>query len=66
MLNPEITYHRKNKILYDSSGNDVVKFKEITADAENLTGVLVENMNKYIACYPERIEIIEKQQLTLF
>jgi len=65
MLNPNQIYHRKNKILYDSSGKEIVKFKEITVDAENLTGVLVENMNKYIACYPERIEIIEKQTINL-
>jgi len=38
-------------------------------DMENTTGIFIENMNKYINRYPERIEIIKnpiKEQLTLF
>lgn len=69
MLNPNQTYHRKKQILYDESGNQILKFKDNAADAENLTGKLVENMNNYIRCYPDRIEILEKKenvQLNLF
>ncbi len=69
MLNPNQTYHRKKQILYDESGNQIVKFIGITTDADNLTGDLVDNMNKYIECYPDRIEVLEKKenvQLNLF
>ena len=66
MLDPKEIYSRKNKVLYDSLGNEVLKFTEHTVDTSNLTGDLVDNMNKFISCYPNRIEIIEKQQLTLF
>lgn len=69
MLNSTQTYHRKKQILYDESGNQIVKFIGITADADNLIGDLVDNMNKYIECYPDRIEVLEKKenvQLNLF
>lgn len=69
MLNSEQTYYRKNQILYDESGNQVLKFIDKMPDGENFIGDLIENMNKYIKCYPERIEIITnpiKEQLTLF
>lgn len=69
MLNPDQMYYRKNQILYDESGNQVLKFVDKMPDGENFTGELVENMNKYIIRYPERIEIITnpiKEQLTLF
>lgn len=69
MLNPLQTYYRKNQILYDLQGNQVLKFVDIMPDMGNTTRDLVENMNKYIERYPERIEIITnpiKEQLTLF
>lgn len=69
MLNPDQTYYRKKQILYDLQGNQVLKFVDKMPDMENTTGDLVENMNKYINRYPERIEIITnpiKEQLTLF
>lgn len=69
ILNPNQTYHRKKGILYDESGTEILKFTDITTDAENLTGDLVENMNNYIRCYPDRVEIIEQKtnvQLNLF
>lgn len=62
MLNPEQVYHRKKDILYDESGTAILKFIGNTNNAENLTGNLVENMNKYIMCYPERIEVIESKK----
>lgn len=62
MLNPSQTYHRKKQILYDESGNQILKFKENAADVENLTGDLVENMNRFIKLYPERVEIIIKEE----
>lgn len=70
MLNPEQTYSRKNQILYDSDGKAVLKFVDKGPNCEKITGVLIENVNKYINRYPERIEIInqepENEQLTLF
>lgn len=70
ILNPEETYHRKNHILYDSQGNKIVQFDQKSADADNLTGDLVVNMNTYIKCYPERVEIFDQKkenvQLNLF
>lgn len=70
MLNPEEIYYRKKNILYNSKNKAVVKFSESSADVGNLTGNLVENMNNYIRCYPERIEIFSMEssetQLTLF
>ncbi len=67
MLNPEEIYSRKKEILYDSKGNAIVKFIGSTSDAKDLTGTLVENMNRYITTYPDRIEVLEsKNQLTLF
>lgn len=62
MLNPEKVYHRKKDILYDESGAAIVKFIGNTNNAENLTGDLVENMNNYIRCYPERVEVIESKK----
>lgn len=64
MLNPEQVYHRKKDILYDESGVAVLKFIGDTNNAENLTGNLVENMNNYIRCYPERVEVIESKKQT--
>lgn len=67
MLNPSKTYHRKKSIIYDESGNQILKFTDFTNDATGLTGNLVENMNNYIRCYSERVEIIkENVQLNLF
>ena len=69
MLNPKKTYHRKKGILYDESGTQILKFAEATNDSNNLTGDLVKNMNNYIRCYPNRVEIIENKkdvQLNLF
>lgn len=69
MLNPLQTYYRKKQILYDLEVNQVLKFVDKMPDMGNTTGDLVENMNKYIERYPERIEIITnpiKEQLTLF
>lgn len=69
MLDVTKTYHRKNQILYDESGTEILKFLEKTTDRNDLTGELIKNMNNYIRCYPERIHIIEKQknvQLNLF
>lgn len=59
MLNPLQTYYRKNQILYDELSNQVLKFVDKMPDGENFTGDLIENMNKYINRYPERIEIIK-------
>lgn len=64
MLNPEKVYHRKKDILYDESGAAIVKFIGNTNNAEKLTGNLVENMNNYIRCYPERVEVIESKKGT--
>lgn len=64
MLNPEKVYHRKKDILYDESGTAIVKFIGNTNNAENLTGNLVENMNNYIRCYPERVDVIESKKQT--
>lgn len=65
MLNPEKVYHRKKDILYDESGEAVLKFIENkTADVDGLTGNLVENMNNYIRCYPDRVEVIESKKQT--
>lgn len=65
MLNPLQTYHRKKDILYNESGEAVLKFLENkTADVSGLTGKLVENMNNYIRCYPERVEVIESKKQT--
>lgn len=64
MLNSSQTYHRKKQILYDESGNQILKFKDITSDAENLTGRLVENMNNFIRCYPDKVEIINEKKQT--
>lgn len=71
ILNPNQTYYRKNHILYDENGNAIIKFEQKTADVSGLTGKLVENMNNYIRCYPERVEILEQKpksdvQLNLF
>ncbi|APZ82923.1 hypothetical protein [Flavobacterium phage FL-1] len=69
MLDLKETYHRKKDILYDSKNNPIIKFEQHTADCENLTGNLVHNMNNYIRCYPDRVEILEKKengQLNLF
>lgn len=69
MLIPAQTYHRKKGILYDESGTEILKFTDITKDADNLTGDLVINMNNYIRHYPDRVEIIEQKtnvQLNLF
>lgn len=71
MLNPEQTYYRKNHIIYDESGNAILKCDEKTADATGLTGQLVVNMNNYIRYYPDRVEILEQKpqtnvQLNLF
>jgi len=70
MLNPKQTYHRKKGILYDEFGTKILKFTDITTDADNLTGDLVVNINNYISRYPDRIEIIEEKkenvQLNLF
>jgi hypothetical protein len=64
MLNPEQIYHRKKDVLYNESGAAVLKFIGDTNNAENLTGNLVENMNNYIRCYPERVEVIEIKKQT--
>ena len=68
MLNPNKTYHRKKQILYDEDGNQILKFKDTMPDGSGFTGDLVINMNKYISRYPERIEVLEKEnvQLNLF
>lgn len=69
LLNPSQKYKRKNNIIYDESGNQVLKFTQNTNDHDYVTGQLVENMNKYIRCYPDRVEIItikENVQLNLF
>lgn len=70
MLNPEETYHRKKDILYDSQGVEVLKFLEHTVDSADLTGDLVNNMNMFIKCYPERVEFLDQKkenvQLNLF
>lgn len=68
-LKPWQHYNRKNQILYDESGTEILKFLDKTPDRNNLTGDLIVNMNNYIRCYPERIEIIEPKknvQLNLF
>ena len=64
MLDVNKIYHRKKDILYDESGAAIVKFIGNTNNAENLTGNLVENMNNYIRCYPERVEVIESKKET--
>lgn len=69
MLNPTQTYHRKKQILYDESGNQILKFLDNAADTTGLTGKLVKNMNRFIECYPDRVEIIKQEtnnQLNLF
>lgn len=69
MLNPSKNYHRQNQILYGESGTEIIKFLDKTPDRNDLTGDLIVNMNNYIRCYPERIEIIEPKnnvQLNLF
>lgn len=68
MLDITQTYHRKNQILYDSDNNEILKFRDKMPDGKDFSGKLVENMNNYIRCYPERIEKIEKKnvQLNLF
>lgn len=62
MLDPTENYTRKNQILYDSLGRKVLKFKESTPDRNDLTGELIENINMFIKCYPERVEFIETKQ----
>lgn len=62
ILNPKETYYRNKNILYDSKNNAVIEFQQKTADTENLTGILVENMNTYIRCYPERVEILKQKE----
>jgi len=68
MLNPNKTYHRKKQILHDEDGNQILKFKDNMPDGSDYTADLVINMNKYILRYPERIEVLEKEnvQLNLF
>lgn len=66
MLNPSQTYHRKKQILYDESGNDILKFKDIEKDIENISGESLNNLNRYIKLYPERVEIKNNVQLNLF
>lgn len=70
MLNPSQKYKRKNNIIYDELGNQVLKFKQNTNDHDFVTGQRVENMNNYIRCYPDRVEILEVKkenvQLNLF
>lgn len=70
MLNPNKTYHRKNQILYDESGAQILKFLDKMPDGNNFSGDLILNMNNYIKRYPERIEILETKkenvQLNLF
>lgn len=69
MLKPSKTYHRKYQILYHESGIEILKFLDKTPDRNDLTRDLIVNMNNYIRCYPERIEIIEPKknvQLNLF
>lgn len=56
------TYHRKNQILYDEDNNEILKFRDKMPDGKDFSGKLVENMNNYIRCYPERIEKIEPKQ----
>lgn len=69
-LNPSQKYKRKNNIIYDELGNQVLKFKQNTNDHDFVTGQFVENMNTYIRCYPDRVEILEVKkenvQLNLF
>lgn len=66
MLNPNKTYHRKKQILYDESGNQILKFLDKMPDRTGFTGDLIANMNNYIKCYPERVEIKNNVQLNLF
>ena len=69
MLDFNKTYYRKNQILYDEENNEILKFRDKMPDGKDFAGKLVENMNNYIRCYPERIEKIEPKknvQLNLF
>lgn len=71
MLDPDQNYIRKSQVLYDSSGKSILKFIEKTPDRNDLTGELVKNMNSFIKCYPERVEIFKQEenlnvQLNLF
>jgi hypothetical protein len=66
MLNPNKTYHRKKQILYDEDGTPILKFRDKMPDSNGFTGDLIANMNNYIKCYPERVEIKNNVQLNLF
>lgn len=66
MLNPNKTYHRKKQILYDESGNQILKFLDKMPDRNGFTGDLIAKMNNYIKCYPERVEIKNNVQLNSF
>lgn len=66
MLNPSKTYNRKKQILYDEYGNPILKFRDKMPDRNGFTGDLIANMNNYIKCYPERVEIKNNVQLNLF
>lgn len=66
MLNPNKSYHRKKQMLYDENGNQILKFLDKMPDKNSLTGDLIANMNNYIKCYPERVEIKNNVQLNLF
>lgn len=66
MLKPSKTYHRKKQILYDESGNKILKFKDIEKDIKNISGESLNNLNRFIKLYPERIEIKNNVQLNLF
>lgn len=66
MLNQNKTYHRKKQILYDEDGNPILKFTDTEKDIENISGEYLNNLNKSIKLYPERIEIKNNVQLNLF
>lgn len=70
VLNPQEIYNRKNKVLYNSTGNQILKFIDKTPDLENITGIFIENINNYIKAYPDRVEIFSNEisdpQLKLF
>lgn len=66
MLNQNKNYHRKKQILYDQDGNPILKFLDKMPDRNGFTGDLIVNMNNYIKCYPERVEIKNNVQLNLF
>lgn len=46
--------------------NPILKFRDKMPDRNGFTGDLIANINNYIKCYTERVEIKNNVQLNLF